>query len=360
MLKLRLASVLVLALGACAEQHQTACDQAAVHMEECLPGIVADRPATCDSAAEAQAQFVLDRSCPQLLADAADGKADGVPTLQGVRIRNEGNLTYFSIPLARTSSDDRGALLDQMVSQFSHSMADINAQTMAHGLDLSGVLTGDAATQYTNALNGTLTAIIGQDQSSDVAVEVGSTVNNPTKLSTWKRYVIPQAYIAYFSAKFSINAGIGGGVSATVMLVVQPWLTLAVDHTLAQPKVVDKQYEVNMDVLGVPNVDIGFGAGGGVALRVGVGAVFGPLNEPADIAGWGIGLSASGTAPVIGGLSGKFVTVLKYPPLIMLLLGYSTGTSADLEIHGNIQKLLDLNAFLAWIDSLGSGTPPGM
>ena len=354
MIKPRLALLLSLA-PACAGDQQSTCDQAAAHMEACLPGLVAERPATCSASDETTARYVLSRTCDQLLADAADGKADGVPTLQGVRIRNEGNLTYFSIPLARTAADDRGALLDQMVSQFDNKMGDLNQQMIAHGIDLSGVLTGQVATDFQNNLTSTLDAIVASDQSSNVAVEVGDSVQNPTSLSTWQRYVIPQAFSVYFSAKFSIDYGVGGGFSATVMPVVQPWLTLAVDHTLAQPKVVDKQYEVNVDIIGIPNVDIGFGAGGGVALRAGVGAVFGPLDEPHDVAGWGIGLSATFTAPVIGGLQGKFVTILKYPPLFLLMLGYNSGTSGELEIHGNLQKLMDLDSFLAWIDSLVSG-----
>jgi hypothetical protein len=348
-----LAASLLLVL-ACA-QPSSPCDEAAAHLETCLPGLVADRPATCSGNDQIQAEYVLSRTCQQLLLDASDGKADGVPTLQGVRIRNEGNLTYFSIPLARVASDDRGALLDQMVQQFDTKMGELNGQMIAHGIDLSSVLTGDAAAEFQANLKSTLDAIVASDQSSNVAVEVGDTTSNPTELSSWERYVIPQAFSVYFSAKFSIDYGVGGGFSATVMPVVQPWLTLAVDHTLAQPTVVDKEYEVNVDVIGIPNVDIGFGAGGGVAFRVGLAAAFGPLDEPADLAGWGIGLSATATAPVIGGLQGKFVTILRYPPLLLLMLGYNTGTSGELEVHGNLQKLMDLDSFLMWIDSLVAG-----
>ena len=144
-----------------------------------------------------------------------------------------------------------------------------------------------------------------------------------------------------------------------MFIVVQPWLTLAIDHTLAEPKVVSKSYDVDVAVLGAPNLDIGFGAGGGPALRLGVGAIFGPLDQPSDVAGWGIGLSASATAPVIGGVTGKFVTVLQYPPLFMLLAGYSTGTSAEVEVHGNLQKLLDLNEFIVWIETFASSDGSG-
>ena len=36
----------------------------------------------------------------------------------------------------------------------------------------------------------------------------------------------------------------------------------------------------------------------------------------------------------------------------LMMLGYSSGTSAEAEIHGNLQKLLDLEAFLAWISTV--------
>jgi len=192
----------------------------------------------------------------------------------------------------------------------------------------------------------------GDNVEHGVELELGHTVSQPTRLSSWRRYAIPQAFIGYISTKFTVSWGVSAGVSATVMVVIQPWLTLAVDHTAAQPTIVDKLYEVDVALLGVPNVDIGLGVGASLPLRVGVGAVFGPLDQPNDLARWGIGLSGGLTVPVLGGVSGKFISVLRAPPLFMLMLGYSTGTGAELEVHGNIQRILDLDAFIAWLGSL--------
>ncbi|HEY4057075.1 MAG TPA: hypothetical protein VGM39_10725 [Kofleriaceae bacterium] len=348
---------LLLVLGACATETTSTtesplCAEAAAHMDECFPGMETVAPETCSEDDATHSQWVIDRSCDQLLLDAGDGKADGVPQLEGVRIRREGNLTYFSIPLARTAESDRKYLFESMITKFAGKMAELNGSMKSAGIDMSGVLTGSTATDYLGHYADIVNGIAGNNVSEDMAVTVGETVQNPKKLSAWQRYLIPQAFIAYFSARFSANIGVGGGVSATVMLVVQPWMTLAVDHTLAQPKIVAKSYDVDMDVLGVPNVDIGFGGGGGPSLRVGVGAVFGPLDKPSDIAGTGIGFSGGGTIPILGGLSAKVITVLKYPPLIMLMVGYSSGTAAEVEVHGNLQQILDLNQFLAWIHSL--------
>ncbi|HVK89167.1 MAG TPA: hypothetical protein VM513_33830 [Kofleriaceae bacterium] len=345
------------ATAACAtndeiENDSRICEVAAAHMESCLPGLVATRPETCGAQEQAESQWALEQSCPVLLAQAADGKADAVPAMKGIRIKKVGSRTYFMIPLAQTFSEDRERLLQETVTKFNAEMGKINTQLISRGIDMSEALTGDAARQFTDHYIATVNNLLASQVDTEIETALGATIAEPRRMSTWDRYVIPQAFIAYFSSRFSVSWGISGGVSATVMIVAQPWLSLAVDHTAAQPTVVGKNYELDVAVIGVPSVEIGGGVGGGFPLRIGVGAVFGPLNKPNDVAGWGIGLSASGTAPIVGGLSGKFLTVLRYPPLFMLMLGYSTGTAAEVEIHGDLQRMMDLNAFLEWIETV--------
>lgn len=348
--------MLVAASTACAtdgdqvENDPRICEEAAQHMEACLPGLVATRPETCGAREQAESQWALDQSCPVLLAQAADGKADAVPAMKGIRIKKVGSRTYFMIPLAQTFSEDRSRLLQETVTKFNSEMGKINTQLIDRGIDMSEVLTGDAARQFTDHYIQTVDKLLADPIDAEIETALGATIEEPRRMSTWDRYVIPQAFIAYFSSRFSVSWGISGGVSATVMIVAQPWLSLAIDHTAAQPTVVGKNYELDVAVIGVPSVEIGGGVGGGFPLRIGVGAVFGPLNQPSDVAGWGIGLSASGTAPIVGGLSGKFLTVLRYPPLFMLMLGYSSGTAAEVEVHGDLQRMLDLNGLLEWIE----------
>jgi hypothetical protein len=328
------------------------CEAAAEHVETCLVGMVAARPATCGPTEQERSSWVLQQSCSELLVQAGDGKADGVPAMQGVRIRRVGNRTYFSIPLASTVGGDQKRLLDESIAKFSAKMGELNQALIARGLDVSTLLTGPAVAEFTDYYTRTVDALVDDSVESSVELELGRTVARPTQLSSWRRYAIPQAFISYISTKFSVNWGISGGVSATVMIVIQPWLTLAVDHTLAQPQIVDKLFEVDAAMLGVPNVDIGLGAGASLPFRIGVGAVFGPIDQPNDLARWGVGLSGGLTLPVLGGVNGKFIGVLRSPPLFMLLLGYSTGTGAEVEVHGNLQKILDLDSFLAWLGSL--------
>jgi hypothetical protein len=353
----RIPFLVTAALAACAVPDDgpdpAICERAADHMEACLPGFAVAREATECTGYEAQrSEWLLSLTCDQVLLQSADGKADGVPALRGIRIRREGNRTYFMIPLAQTAGGDRRALLDETVRKFTERMGELNTAMIERGIDLSSLLTGAPAQEFADNYVGTMDRLFASDLDDRLATELGETIAEPEQLSTWDRYVIPQAFFAYFSAKFGVNIIVGGGVSATAMIVAQPWLSLAVDHTAAQPTVVARNMELDVAILGAPNIDIGGGVGGGIPLRIGVGAVFGPVDEPSDIAGWGIGLSGSFTVPIVGGAQGKFISVLKAPPLFMLMLGYSTGTAAELEIHGNLQKLLDLEEFLAWISSL--------
>lgn len=362
-MRLALSFVLFSVLTACATSDDEVetidshiCEEAAQHMEACLPGLIATRPETCGATEAQHSQWVMQQTCPVLLVQAADGKADAVPAMKGIRIKKEGNRTYFMIPLAQTFGGDREALFQETINKFNAEMGEINQKLIARGVNMSKVLTGDVAREFSEHYIRTIDHLLASDVDTEIETALGDRIREPRKMSTWDRYVIPQAFIAYFSAKFSVSLGISAGMSATVMIVAQPWLSLAVDHTSAHPTVVGKSYELDVAVLGVPSVDIGGGAGGGFPLRIGLGAVFGPMNKPQDIAGTGIGLTASGTLPVVGGLAGKFITVLKYPPLFLLMLGYSSGTAAELEITGSVQRILDLDAFLTWIEQATFGS----
>jgi len=299
---------------------------------------------------------------PEVCADlyysaAAGGKADEVPQLRGIVVERVGNWTYFKIPLAYTVGTDRQRLLGETITKFSDELGSLNREMIERGVDLGGVMDHAASEEFTDNYVGTLERVLGTSLDASIEGALGESYERPRELWAWQRYLVPQAFIGYFGTKFTANLGIGGGVSMTVLVVVQPWLSLAVDHTLPEPEVVDKSYEVDVATLGVPNVDVGFGVGGGVPLRVGAGAVFGPLDRPEDLAGWGVGLSGSFALPFVGGGDAKFITVLRRPPLFFALLGYSTGTSAGAEIHGNLEYVMGIAELLQWIESQGGGSP---
>ena len=349
------ATLPLLVLAACATsgpESSPRCDEAADHVEACLPGYVANRAEACEGMALAESERTLSLSCPELLTQMSDGKADEVPALRGIRIRREGNRTTFLVPLAQTWAGDRAALLDETITRFRAAMTDLHRDLAERGLDLGAVLTGPGAAEFDRRYTAIVDRLVGAEDEvgDDLEVELGRSYGAPRTLSTWSRYVLPQAFIAYVSTKFTVDVGVSAGVSATAMIVVQLWLAIAVDHSQREPVVVGKDYEVDVAILGAPNVDIGIGVGGGLPLRIGLGAVFGPLDRPTDLAGWALGLSGSATLPFIGGANGKFLSVLRAPPLFLLLLGYTTGTAAELEVHGNLQRIMDLSQFLDWIE----------
>jgi hypothetical protein len=94
-----------------------------------------------------------------------------------------------------------------------------------------------------------------------------------------------------------VNFGISAGISATVMVIVQPWLTLAVDqsHAPRSRRSSTRCTRSDAALMGVPNVDIGLAVGASLPLRFGIGAVFGPIDKPNDLARWGVGLSGGVT-----------------------------------------------------------------
>ncbi len=285
------------------------------------------------------------------------GKADDASAMKGIIVERVGNWTYFKIPLAYTVGGDQRRLLDETIAKFSAALGPLNQEMIERGIDLAGVMDHAATEEFTENYASTLERVLGASLDDSIEIALGESYESPRELWAWQRYLAPQAFIGYFGAKFSVNGGVGGGVELTVLVVVQPWLSLAVDHTLPEPVVVDKSYEVDVAVLGAPDVDVGFGVGAGLPVRVGAGAVFGPLDAPEDLAGWGIGLSGSFALPFAGGGHAKFVTVLEQPPLFFALLGYDTGTSAGAEVHGDLEYLMAVPEFLDWIEAQVGGDP---
>jgi len=296
--------------------------------------------------------------CAELYDSAAvGGKADDIPRLRGIVVERVGDWTYFKIPLGYTVGGDQKRLMEETISKFSARLGELNRDMIEHGIDLSGVMDHVASEEFSSNYVNTLESVLDTSFDDDIEVTLGESYERPRELWAWQRYLVPQAFIGYFGTKFTANVGVGGGLSMTVLIVVQPWLSLAVDHTQPEPTVVDKSYQVDVAVLGAPNVDVGFGVGGGVPVRVGAGAVFGPLDNPDDLAGWGVGLSGSFSLPFAGGGQAKFIAVLKRPPLFLAMLGYNTGTSASAEIHGNLQYLMNVSQLLDWISLQLGGVP---
>ena len=294
---------------------------------------------------------------PELCAEitAASEDKGPSPVVRGIIVDRVGNRTQFKVPLGYTHGADYERLLDETVQKFTRAVGELNQRLKQSGVDLP-FLDGSQQDEFNREYVDIIRRTLDIDVHAQMDRELGEAYARPRELSTWRRYLTPQAYVGYFGTKFSANLGVGGGVSATILIVAQPWLVLEVDHTAAEPRVVSKTTEVDLAVLGVPNLDIGFGAGGGgPPFRFGVGAIFGPLNEASGIAGWGVGVSGGFGIPIAGGGNAKFVTLLQVPPLFMAQIGYTSGTVLKWEVHGNVQYVMDIEEFVAWLS--GSSTP---
>lgn len=290
--------------------------------------------------------------CEAISAAAAGGKADDFPALRGILVERRGNRTFFKIPVAYTWEKDGQRLFDETVHKFTTEMARLNQELIDHGVDLTGILPDDIREAFSRNYLDTLDRIYDAEIESEMEILLGESYAEPRKLWGWQRYLKPQAFIGYIGGSFSVNYGVGGSLDATVMVVVQPWLALEIDHTAAEPTVVDKSYEVDAAVLAVPGFAIGVGGGGGAPLSIGAGAVFGPLDSPSDMAGIGIGAAGSFSLPFAGGGKAKVLSVLKYPPLFAGFLGYESGTAVKAGVYGVADFILDLPAFMALIKAV--------
>ena len=297
---------------------------------------------------------VSEQLCEQI-ALAAEDKS-GTPAVQGLLVDRVGNLTRFKVPMGYTHGPEYDHLLAQTIERFAEAMGEVHTKLAERDLDL-GI--GERRNEFNRRYIEALSASLELDVDGAMQDALGEAYARPRQLSTWQRYLKPQAFIGYLGTKFSGNFIVGGGVSATLMIVVQPWLVLEVDHSLPEPTVVSKTSEIDVAILGVPNVDIGGGIGGGVPLRFGGGAVFGPMDRPNDLEGWGLGVSGSLGVPVIGGNT-KFIGVLRWPPLFFAQVGFSIGLAAEAGLHGNGQRIMDLDSFLDWLATWFEDAPtPG-
>jgi hypothetical protein len=105
--------------------------------------------------------------------------------------------------------------------------------------------------------------------------------------------IIPSAFIIAVGGKLSGNWGVGVGASGMFYFVIQPFKLIQVN------KETKKTYEMYTFKIGtqfMPTVNMGGGAGGGIAGRFGLGLIWGSLEDPSDFVGSTVGMSFTGGA----------------------------------------------------------------
>lgn len=94
--------------------------------------------------------------------------------------------------------------------------------------------------------------------------------------------LIPTAFTIYFGGGTTAAWGFGGGGDVSLALVFLPVKVYRLDKVT---KDVDQYYELQTAWIGLPQIKMGAGAGGGVKLGGGVGFIWGPLDKPSDYVG---------------------------------------------------------------------------
>lgn len=263
----------------------------------------------------------------------------------GVRVSEVGDIVFWKIPLAQTAEADKRIIFDRMLEQFADGMGQVNSRLRANGVSLP-LMSESEYKAYGEQTESLIRRIIAAGQERDIAAMAGD-YSQMREMGHWKSYLIPQAFIVYGGGQFKAAFGGGAGFSAIVYVVIQPWLKVGIDKRTA--KQVSSSVEMNMTILGVPNLDAGVGVGGGGAAQAGVGVVWGPLQTPDDMAGLGIGATASASMPIVGGGSARVIGLLRNPPLVYAVAGYQGGVDAGMHAQLSFQALLSLDKFMAAI-----------
>jgi hypothetical protein len=265
----------------------------------------------------------------------------------GIEVSVQGAVVRFRIPLAHTVEPERSALFALMLQRFREGMEQLRTRLSAELGDESPLLAPLALYgKYEEASAPLIRAIL--DSVGTQVTDVAAAGPAPPSMPHWKRYVVPQAYLAFVGGAVTFGMGISGGPSVMLVVVAQPWLEVAVDRISGRE--LSRGAVVDVELLGVPGLEAGLGSAGGAALQVGAGVVWGPLASPRDLTGLALGVAACGSIPLIAGGRAALLSTLRSPPLIYAMAGHN-GAAAKLDflVHPTGQLLLDIDEFVEYV-----------
>lgn len=158
--------------------------------------------------------------------------------------------------------------------------------------------------------------------------------------------LLPTAILVYVGGVFSKNTAVGGGGSASLGIVMQPFLVQRID-------IVTKEeityHEFHSAWIGWPNVNLGVGVGGGGRLRAGFGIIWGDLEHPRDFVGPVLAVSKSAVFNVgfnikVGALHQWGTSAWFQNPFV--IVGFESGLTATAEIHANLSYVIDAQVMM--------------
>lgn len=272
----------------------------------------------------------------------------------GIKVSHDANRTVWKIPFAETFEPDKKLLFDVVVKDFQRHIDSLNAKLDANNA-ASNPTTDVIAEKLTRSeeLQSAIERILSAARSdkgleakfeSALDPEYETRYGKVRQLSAIQSYVLPQAFMVAVEMRVSLRAGVGGGGAFMFLWAFQPYVTVTVDNKTG--KTLAQDFEVDSEIFAVPSTELGCGIGAAGQPAVGVGAIFGPMKNPAELAGVGIKVAGNVTVPVIGGINGRVVLMVKFPPLYYVAATYGTGTGAEASCSGGIEIVLSVDEFL--------------
>jgi hypothetical protein len=167
----------------------------------------------------------------------------------------------------------------------------------------------------------------------------------------------PTAFFAFAGGTFSADWGFSAGGSITVGLVVVPTRVRQIEIATG----IERRYYVfDTALIGWPVVDLGVGVGGSAGLRIGLGAIWGPLKKASDFTGLLGAVSISGKFGI--GLNIKAGVLLTSQGAFQIrnpffTVAFDQGAEAEFAAHVNASTILPASQVIKMIAGVTPTTP---
>jgi hypothetical protein len=241
-----------------------------------------------------------------------------------VTIRDNERYTTYIIPVNELVAKDKVEAINQSIAILNEEVDNILPKSMRSSLNKSAV---DKLIKYNN------------DHGEKLLEDLNFVAKTGNTDYFRLHQSIPSAYMALFGGKLSANIKIGGGLSGTLALVIMPAKIIRIDKLTGEQSA---HYSIKMNVILLPILDVGGGAGGGATIRVGLGAIWGHLDDVTHFGGLVAG--GSGNATFLGGVNFKLGSSIGLRgvknPFATAMLEF--GPKAEASVHGNIGYIINL------------------
>jgi len=161
--------------------------------------------------------------------------------------------------------------------------------------------------------------------------------------------VKPTGFFITIGGAFSANLKIGGGAGGNIGFVFVP--SKIQIYNIRKKQITSSYFTLKPAIIGMGNVDVGGGIGGGSCFRVGFGVIWGALTSPDDFRGVFVGIS--GTTSFGFGQNTK-VFLLKnsskdYIQNVAFMTSWESGPVAEVSFHGTTGAIIPLSALVKLI-----------